>query len=35
MTPERRCAEPSNVVATDTLQLLRQENERLRAEVST
>ncbi|KQP23488.1 transposase [Pseudorhodoferax sp. Leaf267] len=34
MKPERRCAAPSNVVATDAPQTLREENERLRAEVA-
>ena len=34
MKPERRCAATSNVVAIDTAQTLRQENERLRAEVA-
>lgn len=34
MKPERRCAAPSNVVAADAAQTLREENERLRAEVA-
>ena len=34
MKPERRCAAPSNIVATDAAQTLRDENERLRAEVA-
>lgn len=34
MKPERRCAAPSNMVPTDSTQALREENERLRAEVA-
>ena len=34
MKPKRRCAVPSNVIATDAAQTLREENERLRAEVA-
>ncbi|WP_425466357.1 hypothetical protein [Pseudorhodoferax soli] len=34
MKPERRCGAPSNVVAPDAAQTLREENERLRAEVA-
>jgi transposase len=34
MKPERRCPAPSNRVATDSAQALREENERLRAEVA-
>lgn len=34
MKLERRCAAPSNVVASDAAQTLREENDRLRAEVA-
>ena len=34
MKPERRCPPPPNTVATDSAQALREENERLRAEVA-
>lgn len=34
MKPERRCTSPSNMVATDLTQALREDNERLRAEVA-
>ena len=34
MKPERHCAAPSNMIATDSAQALREENERLRAEVA-
>jgi len=34
MKPERRCLAPSNMIATDSAQALRQENEQLRAEVA-
>ena len=34
MKPERRCAAPSNMVATDAAQALREDNERLRAKVA-
>jgi transposase len=34
MKPERRCTSPLNMVATDAAQALREENERLRAEVA-
>ncbi|RZS31544.1 transposase [Corticibacter populi] len=34
MKPKRRCAAPANIVATDAAQALREENDRLRAEVA-
>lgn len=34
MKPERRCPAPSKMAATDSTQALREENERLRAEVA-
>ena len=34
MKPQRRCPARSNMVSTDSAQALREENERLRAEVA-